>query len=309
MKDRPDRGTLIAFGLLVIFGGSNAVAVRFSNFDLPPFWGASIRFFAAGLVFWAILLARRIEMPRGRELLPIMLHGLLSIGISYAFLYWGLLRTPANLTMVVLAFVPLFTFFLAVLHRLETFRWRGLLGALVATAGITVGVAGGVGDEVHFPSILALLAGAACAAEGTVILKLYVKGHPVAVNAVGLTTGAAFLLLVSLVAREGWRLPSDLTTWAAFAYLVLIGSVAVFYLYLLVLRRWTASATSYSFLLFPIATVFISALLLDEAVNLPFLIGGALVLYGVWIGAVKGTEEEKKDKDKRKKKLGKRITE
>ena len=286
MSGRPDRVTLLAFGLLVLFGGSNAVAVRFSNLELPPFWGATTRFYAAALVFWAILLARRIELPRGKAMVGTLLYGLLTVGAGYAFLYWGLLRTQANLSMVVLAFVPLMTFFLAVFHRLEAFRWRGLLGAIISTTGITLGVAGGLGNGVHIPSLLALLAGAACSAYGTVLFKLYVKAHPVAVNAVGGTAGATLLMLVSFLAREEWSLPSAPSTWAAFVYLVLGGTVVVFYLYLFVLRRWTASATSYSFLLFPIATVFIAAWLLGETVSVPFLVGGALVLYGVWLGAI-----------------------
>jgi hypothetical protein len=44
---RVDRVTLVAFFAVVILGGSNAVAVRFSNFELPPFWGATLRFASA----------------------------------------------------------------------------------------------------------------------------------------------------------------------------------------------------------------------------------------------------------------------
>ena len=51
-----DRSTLIAFALLVIVGGSNAVAVRFSNVELPPFWGAATRFGTVALIFWIIVL-------------------------------------------------------------------------------------------------------------------------------------------------------------------------------------------------------------------------------------------------------------
>jgi drug/metabolite transporter (DMT)-like permease len=282
----PDRITLLAFGLLVLFGGSNAVAVRFSNLELPPFWGATIRFFAAAIVFWVIVLARRIELPKGRVLAAILLYGFLAIGGNYAFLYWGLVRTPANLTMVVLAFVPLMTFFLAVLHGLESFRWRGMIGALIATVGIILGVAGGFSGQVHIPSILAVLAGAACTAEGAVLFKLYVKGNPVALNALAMTAGTTLLLLVSFLAGEEWSLPVATNTWVAFAYLVLGGTVVVFYLALFVLGRWTASATSYSFLLFPVATVVISAWLLGEVVTIPFILGGGLVLLGVWIGAI-----------------------
>jgi drug/metabolite transporter (DMT)-like permease len=286
MNGRPDWGTLIVFGVLVLFGGSNAVAVRFSNLELPPFWGATLRFFATALVFWIIVLFRRIELPKGRAIVGIVLYGMLSVGAFYAFVYLGLVRTQANLSMVVLAFVPLVTFFLAVIHGLEAFRWRGLFGALIATAGITLGVAGGIGDGIHFPSLLALMAGVACVAEATVLFKLYVKGDPLAVNAIGVTAGATLLLMISALAREEWNMPTSSATWASFIYLVLFGSVVVFYLYMYVLRRWTASATSYSFLLFPVATVVIAAWLLNEAITLPFLVGGALVIYGVWMGAV-----------------------
>lgn len=285
---RPDPGTLIAFLLLVIIGGSNAVAVRFSNLELPPFWGAATRFGAAALIFWAIAFGRRIALPKGRALAGAFLLGLLSIGASYAFIYWGLLHVQAGLTMVVLAFVPLMTLFFALVHRLEKLRWRGLAGALIAIAGILLGVGGGLGTTVPVPSLLALVAGAACIAEGAVVFKLFPKSHPVATNAVAVGTGAALLLGLSLVAGERWSLPATSNTWAAFIYLVLIGSVILFYLYLFVLGRWTASATSYSFLLFPVATVVIAGWLAGEVVTPSFLIGGAVVLAGVWLGAISG---------------------
>jgi drug/metabolite transporter (DMT)-like permease len=280
---------LLAFALLVLVGGTNAVAVRFSNVELPPFWGASMRFAAAALIFWIIVLARRIALPRGRALTGAMLYGLLAVGASYAFIYWALLRVQASLTMVVLAFVPLMTLFLAWAHGLETLSWRRLIGALIAVAGILVVVGGGLGTTVPILSLLALAAGAACLAEGAVVFKLYPQSHPVATNAVAFTTGASILMVLSLVVGEDWILPAATTTWAAFTYLVLFGSVLLFYLYLYVLVRWTASATAYSFLLFPMATVPIAALLAGEVITISFIIGGALGLFGVWLVAISGS--------------------
>jgi drug/metabolite transporter (DMT)-like permease len=285
---RADRGTLIAFVLLVLVGGSNAVAVRFSNLELPPFWGAAIRFAAAALIFWIIVLVRRIALPKGRALIGALLYGLLAVGAAYAFLYWGLVRVQAGLTMVVLAFVPLMTLFLALAHGLETLRWRGLIGALISIAGILLAVGGELGTAVPVASLLALVAAAACLAEGSVVFKLFPKSHPVATNALALTTGASLLFGISLVAGEEWNLPTGSNTWAAFSYLVLIGSVVLFYLYLYVLARWTASATAYSFLLFPVATVLIAAWLAGEVVTTSFVMGGALVLAGVGVGAIGG---------------------
>jgi drug/metabolite transporter (DMT)-like permease len=86
-----------------------------------------------------------------------------------------------------------------------------------------------------------------------------------------------------------WNLPTTSNTWAAFSYLVLIGSVVLFYLYLYVLARWTASATACSTLPSPVATVVIAAWLAGEVVTTSFVMGGALVLAGVWLGAISGS--------------------
>ncbi|MEJ2486276.1 MAG: hypothetical protein P8Y68_11125 [Anaerolineales bacterium] len=60
--------TLLAFFGIVLFGGSNAVAVRFSNQGLPPFWGAAFRFGSAAIIFWIVFLVQRAKLPRGRAL-------------------------------------------------------------------------------------------------------------------------------------------------------------------------------------------------------------------------------------------------
>lgn len=281
----PDRSALLAFIVLVTVGGSNAVAVRFSNLELPPFWGAAARFVFAALIFWGIVLVRRIELPRGRGLWGMVLYGALSVGASYAFLYWGLVEVQAGLAMVIAATVPLLTLFFARLHRIEPFRWRALGGALIALAGIGLAVSDQLGSTVPVLSFLALLAGSVCIAEATVIFKLFPSSHPMATNALAVSTGAVMLLVISLIVGETWSSPFSAAVAPAYLYLVLVGTVGLFYLYLYVLIRWSASATSYSFLLFPVSTVTLGALIAGEQVTVRFLLGAALVLAGVWVGA------------------------
>jgi len=280
------RVTLIAFVLFVLLGGSNAVAIRFSNHELPPFWGATIRFASAALIFWAIVLVRRIALPTGRALLGTLLYGVVAIGASYAFAYWSLVRVEAGRATVFLAFVPLMTLFLATAHGLETMSWRRVAGALIAVVGIVVVVGGGLGTTLTLPLLLALIAGVVCNAEGAVIFKLLPKGNPVATNAVAFTTGAAVLAGASMLAGEKWSLPAAANTWAALTYLVVIGSVLVFYLYLFVLGRWPASRTAYGFVLLPVAAIPISAWLTGEVVTVSFVLGALVVLVGVWLGAI-----------------------
>jgi len=109
----------------------------------------------------------------------------------------------------------------------------------------------------------------------------------------GMTVGMLVLLLLSVVSGETWSLPTQAATWIAIIYLVLFGSVVVFYLYLFVIQRWTASATSYQFVLFPFVTVLLAGWLANETINSAFIFGGALVLVGVWIGVLSKPSPEK----------------
>jgi drug/metabolite transporter (DMT)-like permease len=213
--------------------------------ELPPFWGASARFAAAALIFWAIVLVRRIPLPRGRALIGSLLYGVIGVGASFALLYWALVRVEAGMASIFLAFVPLPTVFLAAAHGLEPLRWRRVVGALVAVGGIALIVSGGLSKGLALPALLVLTAFPFAMAEGAVIVKLFPQSSPAATNAVSLSVGALMLAGLSLLTGEKWSLPAAAKTWAAFAYVVVIGSVLVFYPWLFVLGHWPASRTAY----------------------------------------------------------------
>ena len=81
-------------------------------------------------------------------------------------------------------------------------------------------------------------------------------------------------------------LPADGDVWLAMGYMVLLGSVALFALYLFVLKGWTASGASYQFVLIPFVTALLGSWLLDEAVDERFIFGGLIVVVGVYVGAL-----------------------
>jgi drug/metabolite transporter (DMT)-like permease len=283
---RPDAVTIIVFALAVVLGGSNAVGVRFMVAELPPLWSAALRFGAAGLIFWLLVAARRVPLPRGRALVGALLFGALNIAIGYAFAYTGLRTVPAGLTQVTLASTPLLVQMLAALHRLEPLRLRGVVGVLIAIAGIALAFLRQPGDGVPLSGLLWLMAAAVVWAESLVLLKYFPSSDPLVTNAVGMTAGVLLLLALSWLGGEAWRLPATATTWWAFGYLTLVGSVAYFYAVVFVVRRWLASATAYGFVLAPFVTVVVAWLVAGEAVT-PALVGGAAIaLFGVWLGAL-----------------------
>jgi drug/metabolite transporter (DMT)-like permease len=275
-----------AFFVFVVFAGANAIGVRFVLREMGPFWSAAIRFAIAGILLLAYMVATRRPVPRGSRLVGTVLFGVFGFGLAYTFLYQALRDAPAGTTMLMLAIVPLLTVLLAVAQGIERLRWLGLAGAGLAALGIFVVGANQVSLNVPILSLALLVAAATCQAESGIVAKRFPPGDPIAANAIGMLLGAAMLAAIAVVTGETVVVPTRPETWIAMAYLIGPGSIAVFVLVLYVLARWTASATSYAFLLFPLVAIVAGGVLLHEPVQPSFLAGGAIVLAGVYIGAV-----------------------
>lgn len=287
MTDRsPDRATLGAFVLAVLFAGANGLAIGFSNDELEPYWGAAVRFLAAGLVCAAIVAIRRYPIPRGRALLGMMLYGVLAIAFAFGLLYWALVEVPTGVGVVILALVPLLTLMLAVIQRVEPFRWLAVIGALVAATGVAIISADQLAGRVPPHPMLAVLLAAAAIAQSSVLIKRLPDVHPITTNAIAMLVGAAVLAGASMVLGEAWILPREPQTWVAIGYLIIVGTVVVYALGLYVLTRWTASAASYLHILLPLVAVPLGAWLRNERVSPLFIVGAAVVMVGVYVGVV-----------------------
>ena len=286
--DREDRLTWLAFAALVLVGSGNGVAIRFSDRELAPFYGAGLRFAIASLLFIAMALMWRIEFPHGLALLGALVFGTLNYAASFGLIYWALLQVRAGQAQVILALIPLLTLLLALAHRQERFRWSGIGGATLALCGVAAifWSAASRGGGAPVASLAAIPVAAACVAEAAVLVKMFPRVHPASLNAVAMALAAGALLTISAVAGERWTVPSRSETWVALGFISVIGSVVVFSLYLYVLRRWPASRASYQFVLFPIGALIISSLLDRELLTLTLFVGGVLVISGVYLGAL-----------------------
>ena len=286
MSEVPARMTMMAFGATVLIGGMNFIAVKFSNAELPPLYGAAVRFGAAAVIFFAIAKIGRMELPRGAALVGASAYGLLNFGLGYALLYFALLGISAGTASVVLAAVPLITLVLAVLHGQERFTTRGLVGGLLVICGIGVVSSQSLGGELPIGSLLFAVAGAFAVAESSVVVKGFPKSHPITTNAAGTAVGAVGLFAASAILREPWVVPQLPRTWVVLAWLSIAGSVGLFGLFVFVIKTWTASATVYALTLMPVVAVSLGAMLANESITPEVIGGGALVALGVYVGAI-----------------------
>ena len=273
------------FVAIALIGGGNPVGVSVAVDELDPIWAAATRFIAAGAIFAIAMVVLRIPIPHGTALLGSFIYGVLGFFAAFALLFSGFQETPPGTGQIIIALVPLLTLLLAIAHGLERFRVRALVGVLIAFGGLVFLVADRIDANVPLPSLLAVVAGATLLAESGVVVKITPRAHPVASNAVAMLGGGALLLALSAIVGDAWKAPAQSDTWVAMIFLVVGGSVGVFGLYVFLLGRWTASAASYTLLLQPLPTLVYSALLTHEPLTPALLVGAAIILLGVYIGA------------------------
>jgi drug/metabolite transporter (DMT)-like permease len=282
----PERPILVAFLLFIVVGGGASVAIRMTYAEMAPFWAATSRFALGALALWAFAFFKGIPLPRGRALVGAVLFGTLTVGLAFLLIAWGLVETPASRYQILMATVPLLTIFLSSLHGVEAISRRGVFGSLLAVAGIAFTVGGSTTSGLSLPHTAAILVAAVFIAEGGVLIKKFPPNPPVMTNAIGMTVGGLILGIASLVSGERWTIPTQTDTWIAFLYLVIFVTVVAFLLYMFVLGKWSASGTSYGFVLVPLVTIVVASTLVGEEITWNFVAGAGLVLAGVLVGAL-----------------------
>ncbi len=271
----------------IFLAGANGVAVRFSNRELAPIWGASLRFILASILMLILLAALKKRFPRGRALLWAILFGCFQFAGAFGFAYYALVELHAGLGQTILALVPLATLLLAVAQRQERLSGAAVTGTLLGAAGVGLITFDPGREALPRLPILAALASVFCFAQALVIVRRMPSMHPVTLNTIGMVTGAIILLSVSILIGEPLLLPTRTETWIALAYVVAFGSVAVFLLHVFIAQHWTASRTSYVMVVIPLVTLALSAWLDREPITSGLVLGGVFVLGGVYIGVLR----------------------
>jgi len=289
MSQTPDSKTYTAFFLAMIIGGANFIAVSLSNRELPPFFGATLRFALATLLFFLIARAWRIPLARGRDAVGAVSYGFLSVGVTNSLLYYALVGLSAGTVAVFVATVPLFTLAIAVLFRQERISLNRVAGGILAIIGIVI--LRGLGGDFVLSYFVAALFAAIAFAGSNVVAKAYPNVHPINMNVLGTAAGTLLLAISSLIVGEQWAFPHKSATLIAVGWLVIAGSVGLFQLWLFVIKRWTASATVYAITGMPVIAALLGFVILDQPITIGVIAGGIMVIAAVFVGAIASQRE------------------
>ncbi len=280
---------IAAYATLCVVWSSTWLVIRIGLDDLPPISFAAIRFVIAFLVLVAVSVGRVPLLPKTRvDWVLLAFTGVLMFAMNYGLLFWGELHVSSGLAAVLQAMIPVAGMLFA--HWLlpaEPLRWQQVGGAALAIGGVALICSRlfGHGGMLAFWGGLGIVLGGAGAAFSNVLLKRRaLQLAPAMIAAWQMIFGSIPLLSLGLLV-EGNPIRFHWSARALFCllYLALVGSALTFLLLYWLLPRMQVNKLQTISLITPPGAVTLGWLLGGERFSLSTLVGGALVLAGVWI--------------------------
>jgi len=296
LKSSPRVSPDLAILVLVVIWGVNFSVVKWLLEQFDPLALNGLRF-ALGALVLVPFVVRGGGLARfeRRDWLPLIGLGLVGNLIYQLLFIFGIDLTLAGNAALMLAMSPVFVTLLSAVLRHESIRPPGWFGVAFSTAGIACVLAGTSGIRFGAETLLGdlvMLGSAVAWAVYTVGSSPLVRRHgALPVTGVTMWIGAALLFTVSIpsLASQDWSLVTRLG-WTG---LVLSGTLAVGLSYVIwyhgVEHLGSARTAVFSNTV-PIVALVTAWLTLGETPGSLQLAGAALIVVGVLLTRLRGTE-------------------
>lgn len=278
-----------AFAAIYIIWGSTYLGIKLAIDTLPPLLMAGTRFIVAGSLLWFIAPgSRNIRPTRSDWKWAFILGGFLLLG-GNGFVSIVEAKMPSSIAALLVTTVPLWMVLLDWL-RPGGQRPTALLvvGMLLGFSGVAILAGnddGWAGGKVDYLYVAGILLGTLCWATGSLLSR----GSPIKLpilRSVALQMMAGGLLLAGVGLLRGEVASLDVnaisfTSFWAWVFLIIFGSVIAFsaYTWLLTVRP-AALVSTYAFVN-PVVAVLLGALWLSEPLGPRVLIASALIVAAV----------------------------
>ena len=267
-----------------IIAGKEALR-RFDSLAL-----AQLRVLGSAIIFTIAFLAtgrfRCLRLSR-RDWGFLLAIGATGIALNQLTFIGGMARTSVAHTGLIVALGPVLVLVIAVLIGLESLTASKLLGMLVAFSGVGILTLdkAGQGRGGHWLGDLLMLASITVFAVYTILMKEVAnKFDPLTLNTLAFGLGGIMMLpfCSRAVAMTNWA-SIDSSAWEGLAFLVVFGSVISYSLFAYVMTELAASRVAAFNYLQPVIASALGIWVLAERLTPKVLVGGALILAGVYL--------------------------
>ncbi len=286
----PSRQVWAGLAVIYFVWGSTYVAIKIAVDSLPPLLTAGTRFLVAGAILAVILGARGKSLRVSwRELRGCALAGLLLLALGVGVVHVAETRIDSSIAAMIAGTVPL----QIILMRLvagESVARATRLSTLAGLAGLLLVVAPGLGSGSTALGLAISISAAFSWALGSFLSRGLALPRDPAVAAVWeMAAGGVFLTVAALALGEWRDLGGSAITAgsvAAWAYLVVAGSIVGFTVYGWLLRVAPISLVVTHQYVNPLIAIALGVLLLGERPS-PWSIAGALIVVAAVYAAIR----------------------
>lgn len=270
--------------LLAALWGGSFLFMRIAVPELGPIWLIELRVLLSGLTLlpWLLYLGLGNQMRHHWRSLAVV--GLLNSALPFSLLAFTALSLPAGTTAILNGTVPFFGVAVAYVWLREPLNASRIVGLLLGFMGVVVLV--GLRGTAITPEILGAIAAGLCAALMYAIaapfIRLRLQGVPSLVIATGSQLSAAVFLIPLLPLTSPESPPSQRALLAVVGLALLSTSLAYILYFRLINAVGSTRALTVAYLI-PLFAILWGALLLDEAITVSMVVGGALILLGTAI--------------------------
>ncbi|WP_418959418.1 EamA family transporter [Streptomyces tritici] len=286
-----------ALAIVYVVWGSTYLGIRVVVETMPPFLSAGARFVVAGLLLAAIIAAR--QGVAALKVTPRQLGSAALVGVLLLLGGNGLITLAetsihSGLAALLVAVVPAWVVIIKACFG-ERPTLGGVAGVLLGLAGLAVLTLPGLTGDVHLGGVLLVVLGTLLWSSGSFSSsRIPMPKNPFTASAYEMLAGG--LACTALALTRGEHLGLDVgeistRSWVAWAYLVVFGSVVAFTAYAWLLQTAPLSLVATYAYVNPVVAVLLGALILGEALTLPIVLGGAVVVLGV--GLIVSTERRR----------------
>ena len=278
---------LLLFTMAVIWG-INFVVVKYATHIFNPVAFTGLRVGIAALFLWLVALTRgQIALPR-RDVVALLLLGLLGNALYQLFFVLGVARTRAGNAALIVAAAPAFIALFARVRGLERVRRMAIVGIVLSVIGVGLVIAGSAnstsGQATLLGSVL-VFCGVLCWTVYTILLQPYTKRIDVIkLSAITMVGGAVPMLIASapsLIATNWAAIGKG--GWLALFYSSVISMGVAYFFWYRGLRVLGPTRTSVYTNLQPIIALLVAWAFLSETPTIFQGVGAVTIVAGVFL--------------------------
>lgn len=254
--------------LLALLWGGSFAANRVVLGEVGVLTTVAFRVTGGAVALWVWIFWRRLPLPSLNRVPALIIMGLLNNAIPFTLIVWGQGHIPSGLASILNATTAIFTVLMAsLLFADERLSRDKAIGVALGFAGVVLVIGTNAISALDLTALgqIAILAATFSYALAGLFARRYLRGTRPEVSAVGMLTGAAFLIAPAALWQEG--VPSlcySAAAWGGLAYLALMASALAYVLFYAVLRLAGAGNLSLVTLMIPPVSVALGALMFGE---------------------------------------------